>query len=356
MQKFYSATEAREGVQSICKDLKACMEWWKVQGVEIMDRVPQTAVEEDAKMLDMCLGYILDTDDESIFDGMPSNVQEEWEKAKREHTERLRHLRIVADEEIGAPQHNFSGSVYVAKYRRREHAVKSGKGMDRVGFARFYTEAAVLESARSPSVVCLYAVTRSGKLVMEKGEMDIMQWFLKHKREGLKFKLGLLRDAAQSLCDVHDAELVHRDIRTQKFVVFGEGQPEVKLVGFGKANPSGNITERNTVRKHGDSRFAAPEIFDGKACDMKSDIYSFGIVMYEMIWETLPYGRNATEAKVMSMKTSGEPPFDTPPGSCPAELLNLMEECCAVDPAARPLTMEKVHQQLVVLANLDDPQ
>eukprot|EP00803_Ostreobium_quekettii_P000567 evm.model.scf_1648.1 EVM.evm.TU.scf_1648.1 scf_1648:269-8225(+) len=356
MQKFYTAAEAREGAQAICKILKACVEWWNVEGVEIVDRVPQEAVEEDEKTLDTYLGYILGMEGgDFIFNGLPADIQEEWKQAKQEHEVQLRSLQIVPDEDIGPPQQHISGSVYVATYRGREHAVKSGNRMDNVGFARFYTEAAVMELVRSPSVVRLFAVTRSGKLVMEKGEMDIMTWFWQHRPGGLKLKLRLLCDAAQSLNDVHYAGLVHRDIRTKKFVVFGGGQPEVKLVGFGKAS-TGNITGKNTVRKHGKNTFAAPEIFEEKPCDMKSDIYSFGIVMYEMIGETLPYGRGATDAKVMLMKRNGEPPFDIPTASCPAQLLTLMAECCAVDPADRPSSMEEVQQRLTKLVNLDDPQ
>eukprot|EP00803_Ostreobium_quekettii_P008784 evm.model.scf_1745.1 EVM.evm.TU.scf_1745.1 scf_1745:1835-16747(+) len=301
---FYTATEAREVTQAICKILKACIEWWNVEGVEILDRVPQDAVEEDEKTLDRYLGCILGTEEESIFEGMPADIQKEWEQAKQEHNNRLRSLKIVMDTDIGPPQHQLSGSVYVATYRGREHAVKSGNRMDNVAFARFYSEAAVMELIRSPSVARLFAVTRSGKLVMEKGEMDIMTWFWQHRSGGLKLKLRLLRDAAQSLSDVHYAGLVHRDIRTKKFVVFGYGLPEVKLVGLGKAS-TGNITGKNTVRKHGKITFAAPEIFEEKPCDTKSDIYSFGIVMYEMIGETLPYGRGTTDAQVMRMKRNG---------------------------------------------------
>ncbi|CAD7703776.1 unnamed protein product, partial [Ostreobium quekettii] len=352
MHKFYTATEAREGAQAICKILKACLEWWKVEGVEILDRVPQEAVEEDEKTLDRYLGYILGMErGDYIFNDMHADIQKEWKQAKQEHEVQLRSLQIVPDQEIGLPQRQLSESVYVATYRGREHAVKSGNRMDNVGFARFYTEAAVMGRIHSLSVARLFAVTRSGKLVMEKGEMDIMTWFWQHKSQGLKLKLRLLHDAARSLNEVHYAKLVHRDICTKKFVVFGGGQPEVKLVGFGKAFATGNITGKNTVRKHGKITFAAPEIFEEKPCDLKSDIYSFGIVMYELIGETLPYGRGATDAKVMAMKRNGEPPSDIPPGKCPDGLLNLMAECCAVDPAARPSSMEEVQQRLTKLVD-----
>ncbi|CAD7703775.1 unnamed protein product, partial [Ostreobium quekettii] len=79
-QKFYTATEAREGVQAICKILKACVEWWNVEGVKILDRVPQDAVEEDEKTLDRYLGYILGTEEDSIFKGLPANIQKEWQQ------------------------------------------------------------------------------------------------------------------------------------------------------------------------------------------------------------------------------------------------------------------------------------
>eukprot|EP00803_Ostreobium_quekettii_P009029 evm.model.scf_1546.3 EVM.evm.TU.scf_1546.3 scf_1546:21090-25134(+) len=114
LQKFYTAAEAQHGVEIICAALKAFVEGWSLEGVEVDDRVPPAVVNDDRSTLHGVLGYVLYGEDHDFGDALAA-VRREWRECQEPHTARLTRFRIVPDEEVDEEVEmgtSISGSVY----------------------------------------------------------------------------------------------------------------------------------------------------------------------------------------------------------------------------------------------------
>lgn len=366
LHTFYKVSEAKSAVERISGALRTFVEGCDLLNeVKIEDRVPLDDFMNDVKEMKQYLGYIFDNQ-ECAFEGVSDSVRQEWERIRSQHDDLLNHLRIVRDRDIKLEK-QISGEVYRARWDDAHFAVKNltkrcdPDKLDLEEFAQFFAEVAAMASMISQYVARLYAVSRSGQLVMELGDADLMTWYRKQPGparpsesghcKGWGLKLKLLHQAAKGLQHVHDQKFVHRDVHTRNFVVFMQGGASiVKIVGFGLAIIR-DVTGSRTVRRHQETstEWVAPEVFEGKPHTFKSDIYSFGIVMYEVVAETWPYSKGTPPAKVLEKKRSGEEPC-TIPRDCPRGLSELMKLCCSNSPGDRPESMEVVAIRLRDLA------
>ena len=117
------------------------------------------------------------------------------------------------------------------------------------------------------------------------------QWISDHPKPDLKAVRGIVGQIAKGLQAFHRAEIVHQDVRPANVMIDGTGT--VKLIDFGSARVAG-ITE---IASHtgpelilGSEQYAAPEYFLGEAGTTRSDIFSLGIIAYQMLTGGLPYG------------------------------------------------------------------
>ena len=131
----------------------------------------------------------------------------------------------------------------------------------------------------------------------------------------------------------------HRDLKAENCLVVPEdGQYRVKITDFGLSK-SKTVATQTDERSVGTQTHMAPEIFAGIAQKSnedreKSDVYSYGIVMYEVVSRKVPWAGN-DGAQIIAAVMAGRRPSPTPPNT-PRTLIELMEECWAHDTAMRP--------------------
>ncbi|CAD7704043.1 unnamed protein product [Ostreobium quekettii] len=245
------------------------------------------------------------------------------------------------------------GCVHKCQYKDKVAAVKKPNKPDLPidDFAELLKEAywhSELKSLHAPE---LFAITKSGWIVMELADKDL-HTLCQDQDIGWARKLLLLKKGASALKYFHSQQIVHSDVKTHNFLVFESHRDEcsVKLADFGLATEE-TATRCLTARLGGGTDvYLAPEVYHNEAPTMASDVYAFGIIMYEVITGKQPYsaeGEPLNPQAIMYRKLCGGPaePCSIAPEDCPEEMHILMKKCCQLDPGARP-TIHEVYEQL----------
>ena len=179
----------------------------------------------------------------------------------------------------------------------------------------FVDEAKMVAGLAHPSIVQIFDLGRIEKsyyIAMEYVHGHDLRTIMKRAREkGLRMPLDLSLRVVSQVCAALEyahrkkdergrpMEIVHRDVSPQNILISFEG--EVKLVDFGiaKAATKASNTERGALR--GKLLYMSPEQAWGRAIDRRSDVFSLGIVLYEMVTETKPFVGAGTEMTILEL-------------------------------------------------------
>ena len=215
----------------------------------------------------------------------------------------IQHYRVR--ERLGA---GGMGEVYLAEDTRlgREVALKflaSGAATDPERRARLLTEARAASALRSSNIAAIYDIGEyqgSDFLVMEYVEGDVLSSRIARGPMGVREAADVAAQVADALAEAHGRGIVHRDIKSANIIVTARGQ--VKVLDFGLAKfvqgLGGNASvdaaltmARDTVAGTvlGTVSYMAPEQALGRPADPRSDLFSLGVVFYEMLAGRLPF-------------------------------------------------------------------
>ncbi|MDR2591128.1 MAG: Stk1 family PASTA domain-containing Ser/Thr kinase [Oscillospiraceae bacterium] len=155
---------------------------------------------------------------------------------------------------------------------------------------RFYTESQAVAMLSHPNIVAVYDVSRSGNaeyIVMELIEGITLKQYI--NRKGLlnwKETLHFTTQIVKALVHAHSRGIIHRDIKPHNIMILKDGS--VKVADFGIARL---LSMQNTLTQEalGSVHYISPEQAKGGNIDARSDIYSVGVVMYEMLTSRLPF-------------------------------------------------------------------
>ena len=225
------------------------------------------------------------------------------------------------------------GKVYKARDTRLGRAVAI-KILTTWFEARFEREARAISALNHPHICTLFDVG-PGYLVME---LIVGETLASHLRKGpLSLDLVLRYGAqiASALAAAHALNIVHRDLKPGNIML---GKNGVKVLDFGLAkfsagtgtNPkSETITESHAVQ--GTLSYMAPEQLEGRECDARSDIFSLGLVLYEMATGRRAFSADSQAALIANLLRCERPALD----GLPARLAHVIERCLNKDPEAR---------------------
>ena len=197
---------------------------------------------------------------------------------------------------------------------------------------RFRTESQAVAMLSHPNIVSVYDVSHNENIeyiVMELVDgITLKQYMKEHGALPTDEVLNFSIQIAKALAHAHSKGIIHRDIKPQNVMLLKDGL--IKVADFGIAALQNDI-EESTNETVGSVHYIAPEQARGAAADARSDIYSLGIVMYEMMTGKLPYvGKSDVEVAVKHMNTEAVPPRTIVPG-IPEELERICLKAMATD-------------------------
>ena len=205
---------------------------------------------------------------------------------------------------------------YVAVKIMREEMAK-----DEEFRRRFCAESHAVAMLSNPNIVSVYDVSHSDErefIVMELiSGITLKQYMDKKGALDWKEVVHFSKQITRALAHAHERGIIHRDIKPQNIMLLRDGT--LKVADFGIAALENEVYENNG-QTIGSIHYIAPEQARGLSPDARSDIYSLGVVMYEMLSGRLPYtGDTLAEIAVKHMNAKPEPLRNTFP-SIPVEL------------------------------------
>ena len=213
---------------------------------------------------------------------------------------------------------------------------------------RFQREAIAASSLTHPNIVEMYDVgVDDGNyfIVMEYIDGITLKSLIK-KRGALSLTetIDIMLQITSAIACAHDSYIIHRDIKPQNVIILDDGVAKITDFGIAMALKSTELTQTNTVM--GSVHYLPPEQANGKGSTVKSDIYSLGIMMYEMLIGRVPFkGENAVE---IAMKQINEaiPSVCKLNPSIPQSVENIILKATAKNPKNRYDSVNEMHEDL----------
>ena len=219
---------------------------------------------------------------------------------------------------------------------------------------RFQREALSASSLAHSNIVEMYDVGEDDGtyyIVMEYVEGKTLKQLLK-KRGSLTLSeaIDIMSQLTDGMAHAHDSYIIHRDLKPQNIMIKDDGQIKITDFGIAMALNATQLTQTNSVM--GSVHYLPPEQASGKGCTIKSDIYSMGIIFYELLSGSLPFrGDNAVEIALKHMREPLPNLKDDNP-SIPQSIVNIIKRATAKNPKNRYETAREMHEDL--LTALDD--
>ena len=163
--------------------------------------------------------------------------------------------------------------------------------------ARFYQEARAAGSLNHPNIVTIYDVGKAGDIAyiaMEFIEGEELRTLLGEGRPlPVEKAVSIAAQVAEGLSYAHQHGVVHRDIKPANIMVGPSGPAKITDFGIARMRSSGDLTQTGMML--GSPKYMSPEQVIGKRADHRSDIFSLGIILYEMLTGSAPFnGDNVT--------------------------------------------------------------
>lgn len=200
---------------------------------------------------------------------------------------------------------------------------------------KFRAEAQSAAGLSHPNIVNVYDVGEDNGLyyiVMELVEGITLKTFVERKEKlAVKETLAIAIQIAQGMEAAHENHIIHRDIKPQNIIISKDGKVKVTDFGIAKAASSNTITSNAMGSVH----YISPEQARGGYSDERSDIYSLGITMYEMLSGRVPYtGDNTVSVALLHIQGEAEPLHTLVPG-IPVAVEHIVEKCMQKKPEFR---------------------
>ena len=245
-------------------------------------------------------------------------------------------------------------NVYLAndKILDRKVAVKVLRGdlsSDEKFIRRFQREALSVSNLSHPNIVEVYDVgEEDGEyyIVMEYIDGKTLKQLLK-KREYLTLTevIDIMTQLTDGIAHAHESYIIHRDIKPQNIMIEDDGRIKITDFGIAMALNATQLTQTNSVM--GSVHYLPPEQASGKGATVKSDIYSMGILMYELLTGTVPFkGDNAVEIALKHMKDNLPSLREFNP-SIPQSVENILLKATAKNPRNRYDSAKEMHEDLL---------
>jgi tetratricopeptide (TPR) repeat protein len=247
------------------------------------------------------------------------------------------------------------GEVYRARDRKlgRDVAIKvlpEAFAQDPARLTRFDREARMLASVNHPALAAIYGLEEAGAvryIVMELVPGETLAGILARGPMPVRDSLMVARQIAEGLEAAHEKGIVHRDLKPSNIKVTPQGRVKVLDLGLAKAmdtkaEDSRDSSESPTLQLDqtrpgvivGTIEFLSPEQARGKSVDKRTDVWSFGCVLFEMLSGHRTFSGETPSDAIANILTR-EPRWEALPADTPPRVRELLERCLQKDPSRR---------------------
>ncbi len=249
-------------------------------------------------------------------------------------------------------------NVYLAKdiILDRNVAIKVLRGdlaSDEKFVRRFQREALSASSLSHPNIVEIYDVGEDDGdyyIVMEYVEGKNLKQLLKKRGKLTAAEVvDIMLQITSAMGVAHDSLIIHRDLKPQNILIKDDGEVKITDFGIAMALNATQLTQTNSAM--GSVHYFPPEQANGKGSTLKSDVYSLGIMMYELLTGTLPFrGDNAVEIALKHLKEP-IPSIRTELPELPQSIENIIIRATAKNPKNRYANANEMHEDLTTALN-----
>lgn len=215
---------------------------------------------------------------------------------------------------------------------------------------RFQREALSASSLSHPNIVEMYDVGEDNGdyyIVMEYVEGKTLKQYMKKRTNGrltISEAVDIMLQLTDGIAHAHDSYIIHRDLKPQNIMIQDDGKIKITDFGIAMALNSTQLTQTNSVM--GSVHYLPPEQATGKGSTIKCDIYSMGILFYELLTGILPFkGENAVEIALKHMKEP-LPSVRKQNPSVPQSIENIILKSTAKNPKNRYNDVKEMHNDL----------
>jgi serine/threonine-protein kinase len=222
---------------------------------------------------------------------------------------------------------------------------------------RFAREAKAASAIDHPHICTVYDIgeTEDGRMYIAMAHYP-GQTLARRIHQGslpVETALTIAIQTAQALAAAHDAEIVHRDIKPANILL--DSRQEVKVVDFGLAKLAGGAGVTRAGVAIGTPAYMSPEQAEGLPVDHLTDIWSLGVVLYEMLAGLRAFSGDSDHAVMYSVIHRQPTPLDEVRPEIPAEIMAVIDRCLEKDPAKRYSSAEALIRDLRVLRGDSSP-
>ena len=208
--------------------------------------------------------------------------------------------------------------------------------------SKFQVEAQAAAGLMHPNIVNVYDVGEEGGIhyiVMELVEgITLKKYIEKKARLSVKEAISIAIQVSMGIAAAHGNHIIHRDIKPQNIIISKEGKVKVTDFGIAKAATSNTITSNVMGSVH----YTSPEQARGGYSDEKSDIYSLGITMFEMLTGRLPFNGDTTVAIAIKHIQEELPSPREYVSQIPISVEQIVYKCCQKSPDRRYQSMDEL--------------
>ena len=223
-----------------------------------------------------------------------------------------------------------------------------GKAGDEAKWQRFLQEAQALSALNHPNIVTIYDMVRDGGtdfLVMECIEGRTLEQAISRRGLTVSDTLRYAAQLAAALTAAHEASVIHRDLKPGNIMITDKGVAKILDFGLAKLSVAASIDADEPTRSMrrlteegsivGTIAYMSPEQAEGKPVDARSDIFSFGTVLYEMITGQRAFQGDTKVSTLAAILREEPKPMRAFAADVPAELERIVNRCLRKDPNKR---------------------
>lgn len=213
---------------------------------------------------------------------------------------------------------------------------------------RFHREAQSATSLAHPNIVSIYDVGEEDGLyyiVMEYVDgQTLKQYIQQHAPVPVEEALDIMKQLTSAISDAHHNHIVHRDIKPHNILIDSSGTVKITDFGIAMALSATSITQTNSVL--GSVHYLSPEQARGGMANKKSDIYSIGIVMFELLTGRLPFSGESAVSIALKHLQSETPSLKRWNPQIPQSVENIVLKATAKDPFHRYDNVDEMEDDL----------